>query len=199
MKSVFIAAVLVLCMGFNSKLFPFVSEDPSMGDRGLFLGVGASNFVGSSFSQASNKFIPGITLGFCQEFRFRSNFNLQTGLMFSSKGSRLDAVGDLYLHQFITYLELPVRAAWTILQKEKAQIFLSAGTYLGLKILAFNEVGFPEEIKGFDVGLDLGAGVKFQKLSFRLEVKQGFLNLDQSNTGLKYRNQSLFMVMGMLF
>ena len=108
-------------------------------------------------------------------------------------------MGDLYLHQFITYLELPVRAAWTFLQKEKAQIFLSAGTYLGLKILAFNEVGFPEEIKGFDVGLDLGAGVKFQKLSFRLEVKQGFLNLDQSNTGLTYRNQSLFMVMGMLF
>ena len=140
-----------------------------------------------------------MTLGFYQKFTLKTNLDLEFGLMFSSRGSRLDAVGDLYLHQFITYLELPVRAVWTFLANEKAQIFLSGGNYMGVKLLAFNDVGFPEDIRGFDVGLDLGVGVNFQKFSFRFVANQGFLNLDQSQTGFTYKNQSCFLVVGMLF
>jgi hypothetical protein len=199
MKSIFIPAALVLCLGYNPSVFSYESRDPSLGDHGLILGFGASKFVASSFSQSNNRFNPGITLGFYQDFNLKANVDLEFGFMLSAKGSRLDATGDLYLHQFITYLELPLRAIWSLLEKEKIQLFISGGSYLGIKLLAFNEVGFPEDIRGFDVGLDLGAGVKFQQFSFRLVANQGFLNLDQSNSGLAYKNQSFFLAVGVMF
>lgn len=185
---------LILFQGFTASLLSYESGDRTDRDRGLLLGFGLSNFNGAASSYENNKFIPGITLGFYHDFRIKPRFELGTGLLFSTKGSRLDAVGDLYMHQILTYLELPVLAAWTAFSLEKANIFLAGGAYLGVKLLAFNEVGFPEEIQGFDVGLEMGAGLKFKKCSYRLELKQGLVNIDKSESQLNYKNLSLSVV-----
>jgi len=194
MKSLFLIIVLILVQGFNASLYSCGLVNPTGGDRGLLLGFGLSNFVGSASSYENNKFIPGITLGFYQDFRIKPRFTLETGLLLSTKGSRLDAVGDLYLHQIITYLEFSVLASWTASRFEKVNIFLAGGPFLGVKLLAFNEVGFPEEIHGFDVGLELGAGVKLKKGSLRMELKQGLLNIDKSETHVDYKNLTASLV-----
>jgi len=191
--------ILILFQGFTCSLLSWESGDLSGGDRGLLLGFGASKFVGSESSDQANRFIPGITLGFYQDFKINPRFVLETGLQLSSKGSKLDAVGDIYIHQIVTYLEVPVLAGWTLFPFEKVNIFLAGGPCFGVKLLAFNEVGFPEEIHRFDVGLDLGAGLKFQHISFRIELKRGFLNIDRSSTYINYKNFSLSLVAGISF
>lgn len=190
---------LILFQGFTASMYSSEPEELSGGNRGLIIGFGGSTFVGSASSDENNKFLPGMILGFFQDFSINPRFDLVSGLQFSTKGSRMDAVGDLYLHQVVTYLEVPIQATWILFPGEKANLFLAGGTFFGIKLLAFNEVGFPEEINGFDMGLDLGAGVKFHKLRLMLEYKQGFLNVDQSTTQLNYKNLSLSFVVGISF
>lgn len=199
MKSLFLMFALILFQGLATLLYSSGPEEPSGDKRGLLIGFGGSTFVGSSSSGESNKFLPGLILGFFQDFPVKPGFDLETGIQFCTKGSRLDAVGDLYLHQVVTYLELPVQASWIVLPGEKARLFVAGGTFFGIKLLAFNEVGFPEEINGIDVGLDLGAGVRFNKVRFKLEFKQGLLNVDQSTAELNYKNLSLSFVAGVSF
>ena len=199
MKSILLMAVLILYQGCCLTLFSRGSEDQLGGDRGLMFGFGGSNFVGAASSPGNHKFMPGITFGFYEDFRITTRFGLETGLQFCTKGSRLDAVGDLYLHQVLTYMEVPVLAGWTLFSFEKAHIFLVGGPFIGVKLLAFNEVGFPEDVHKFDLGLDLGVGVKWQKCSFRLELKRGFHSVDQSETPLTYKNLTISLLAGISF
>lgn len=190
---------LFFIQGFTASIYSGEPDELSGDNRGLIIGFGGSTFVGSSSSGENNKFLPGLILGFFQDFSIKPRFDLETGIQFSTKGSRLDAVGDLYLHQVMTYLELPLQATWILLPGEKANLFLAGGTFFGIKLLAFNEVGFPEEINGLDVGLDLSAGVRLNKVRFKLEFKQGLLNVDKSSTQLNYKNLSLSFVAGISF
>jgi len=199
MKTFFPVLVLILFQAFAASLYSSEPDESSGGNRGLIIGFGGSTFVGSASSGDNNKFLPGMTLGFFQDFPVKPHFDLEAGIQFSTKGSRLDAVGELYLHQVVTYLELPVKATWMFLPGEKANLFLSGGTFFGIKLLAFNEVGFPEEINGLDVGLDLAAGVRLNRVRFKLEFKQGLLDVDQGSTQLNYKNLSLYFVTGISF
>jgi hypothetical protein len=199
MKCILMMAVLILCQGFSASMFSRGAKDQLGGDRGLLLGFGGSNFVGASSSSGNHKFMPGITFGFYQDFRINTRFCLETGLQFCSKGSRLDAVGDLYLHQVLTYVEVPVLAGWTLFSFGKSCVFLAGGPYFGVKLLAFNEVGFPEDVHKFDLGLDLGVGVKWQKCSFRLEVKRGLHPVDQSVSPPAFKNLSVSLLAGISF
>ena len=191
MKSLYIIIVFILFQSFTCSLFSCGSGDRTGGERGLILGFSGSNFVGS---ETNNKFIPGITLGLYQHYNINHRFGLETGLLFTTKGSRLDAVGDLYMHQIITYMEVPVLAEWILIPNEKRDLFLAGGAFLGVKLLAFNEVGFPDEIHRFDVGVHLGAGVKFRHISYGIEVKRGFLNIDKSVSPSIYKNLSLSLI-----
>jgi hypothetical protein len=182
---------IILVQGFTGSMFASGSGERTGGERGLILGFCASNFVGS---ETNNKFIPGITLGFYQKYNINHRFGLETGLLFTTKGSRLDAVGDLYMYQIVTYMEVPVLAEWTLYSVEKAKIFLAGGSFFGLQLIAFNEVGFPDEIQRFDVGVDLRAGVKFRYVSYMIEVKRGLLNIDKSESPANYKNLSLSLI-----
>jgi len=169
------------------------------GKRGLLIGFNASAFVGSEATVDAIRYIPGITLGFYQEFEIAPRLMIEPQLLFITKGSRMHTVGELYLHNIFTYLELPVLAKWIINPRHKAKIFLSGGPYMDLKLLVFNEVGFPDEIQKADFGVDLGTGVQFQKISFRIHVIQGFIDIDRSSAATGYRNRTLSFTAGLSF
>ena len=191
MKALFFIIVIILFQSFTCSMFACGSGERTGGERGLILGFCGSNFTGS---ETNNKFIPGITLGFYQIYNINHRFGLETGLLFTTKGSRLDAVGDLYMHQIITYMEVPVLVEWILIPNEKRDLFLAGGAFFGVKLLAFNEVGFPDEIHGFDVGVDLRVGVKLRHVSYGIEVKRGFLNIDKSESPAIYKNLSLSLI-----
>jgi len=169
------------------------------GERGLILGFNSSTFTTAGHSFEDLKYIPGITLGFYQEFEINPRFVVEPEFLFTTKGSRIQTVGELYLHQVFTYLEIPVLAKWIINPQKNVRMFLVGGPFFDLKLIAFNEVGFPDEISQVDVGADLGAGVKFHKLSFKIIMKQGFLDMDKSEAADSYKNRTLSLVAGISF
>ena len=199
MKTRFFLLLIFLIHGFNASMLSKEPGERIGRSRGLYLGLNASNFAGSDASAADNKFIPGFSLGFYQDFDFNQRYSLETGLLLTSKGSRLDAVGDLYLHQVLTYMEIPVLGQCKVLQSEKANFIVVGGGFVGLKLLAFNEVGFPEEISVLDVGVNLGLGVRFRHFSYRLDVKRGFLNVDKGDPTVNYKNLSFCLLVGISF
>ena len=196
-RHIIVLLLLILC---SSALL--LSQEPGEGigrSRGLYLGLSASNFAGSDASLADNKFIPGFSLGFYQNFMINHRYSLETGLLLTSKGSRLDAVGDLYMHQVLTYMEIPVLGECKLISGEKLSFHVAGGAYMGLKLLAFNEVGFPEEINSMDVGVGVGLGVRFRHFSYRVDVKRGFLSVDKGNPPVDYKNLTFSLLMGISF
>ncbi len=192
--------VLILLIHNSSALL--LSQEPGERtgrSRGLYLGMTTSNFAGSDASTADNKFIPGFSLGFYQDFMINHRYSLETGLLLTSKGSRLDAVGDLYMHQVLTYMEVPVLGECKLIQGEKSNFVVVGGGFIGLKLLAFNEVGFPEEINSLDVGVSIGLGVRFRHFSYRVDVKRGFLSIDKSEPSLDYKNLTFSLLVGISF
>jgi hypothetical protein len=199
MKIRHIIGLLLLILCSSALLLSQEPGERTGRSRGLYLGLSASNFAGSDASAVDNKFIPGFSLGFYQDFIISHRYSIETGLLLSSKGSRLDAVGDLYMHQVLTYLEIPVLVECMLVDGEKLSFHMAGGAYLGLKLLAFNEVGFPEEINCLDIGVDLGLGVRFRHFSFRLDVKRGFLSIDKSEPSLDYKNLTFSLLVGISF
>jgi len=199
MKTRFFILLILLIQNFSVLLLSQESAEQTGRSRGVLLGLSASNFTGTNASAADNRFIPGVSLGFYQDFPISFRYSLETGLLLTSKGSRLDAVGDLYLHQVLTYLEVPVLGECKLFIGEKASFLIAGGPYLGLKLLAFNEVGFPEEIHRMDVGLDLGLGMRFRSFSYRIKVKRGFLNVDRSEQSVNYKNLTVSLLVGIAF
>ena len=191
--------LILLIQGFRLEI---LAKEPGEGigrNRGLVLGLSASNFAGSEAAAAENKFIPGFSLGFYQDFIFNHRYSLETGLLLTSKGSRLNAVGDLYLHQVLIYLEIPVLAECKLIIREKFSLHVAGGAYMGLKLIAFNEVGFPNEINGLDAGVDVGLGVRFRHFSYRIDVKRGFLNVDKGEPPVNYKNLTFSLLVGISF
>ena len=191
--------LILLFHGFSAMLFSKEPGDRTGRSRGLVLGVSVSNFAGSDASIANNKFIPGLTIGFYQDFMMNHRFTLETGFLLTSKGSRLNAVGDLYMHQVLTYLEIPVHGECKLIWNEKVSFHVAGGAYMGLKLLAFNEVGFSEEIHSLDAGVDIGLRVRFRHFSYKIDVKRGFLNVDKGEPPVNYKNLTFSLLAGISF
>lgn len=209
MKS-YIKPVLIAWLLFSAtRLLAGGTEDRESGERGpwglgsgehgLILGFNSSIFIRSGSSPETCKYIPGITLGFYQAVVITPRFSIEPEFLFTTKGSRIQTVGNLYLHQVFTYLEIPVLAKWIINPQKKVQMFLAGGSFFDLKLIAFNEVGFPEEISQVDVGAALGVGIKFHRVSFKISVKQGFLDIDRSEATGNYKNRTFSIIAGLSF
>ena len=111
----------------------------------------------------------------------------------------LQSVGDLNLHQVITYMELPLLTTWVFRPDKGSRIIISAGPSFDIMLLAFNEVGFPEDINRFDIGLVLGTGIRWSNIRFRILMNQGLLDLDQSTDATSVRNRTFNLSMGLTF
>jgi len=199
MKTLVYIWLIILFQTFSIVLSAQEAAEQTRGSRGLLLGPGISNFSGGERTTAENRFIPGLSLGFYQNFVISQRCSLETALLLTSKGSRLDAVGDLYLHQVLTYLEVPLLGEYQFLIREKVSFHLAGGAYLGVKLLAFNEVGFPEEMHRMDVGLDLGLGMQFRTFSYRIDVKRGLLEVDTGEQAVGYKNLTVSLLVGIAF
>ena len=191
--------LIILFQTFSMVLPAQEAAEKIRKSGGLLLGPGISNFSGGETSTAENRFIPGLSLGFYQNFVISRRCSLETGLLLTSKGSRLDVVGDLYLHQVLTYLEAPLLGEYQFFISEKVRFHLAGGAYLSMKLLAFNEVGFPEQIHRMDMGLDVGLGMRFRTFSYRIEVKRGLLEVDKCEQVVNYKNLTVSLLVGIAF
>lgn len=171
----------------------------SSGERGLLIGFNASSFSGTESTIGNSSYIPGLAIGFFQEFWISSGILIGPEIVFTTKGSRIETVGDLYLHQVITYAEVPLLVSWVINPGDSTRLFLSGGPTFGVILLAFNEVGFSREISRFDVGAEMAIGVRLKKMRFRVQLNQGLMDVDSSSSITTVRNRTLSLYFGLSF
>ncbi len=167
--------------------------------RGIKFGFNSSKFTGKDIPGKGIANIPGLTLGFFINYEVSNQFSLQSELLFTTKGSRINTVGDIYLHNIFTYMEIPVLVKWTFATGKKWKPYFLGGPFLDIKLLAFNEEGFPEDFRKIDLGLILGAGIRFNKMSLGVHCIHGFLNFDQSDENIDLKNQTISVVAGFSF
>lgn len=146
----------------------------------------------------SGKVKVGYNIGVGMDYAFSEMWSLQPSLMVTTKGIRFkeEDNGDKYKETYNpVYLQLPVLAAFKVQVAENTKLVINAGPYfalgLGGKVKMTEESGGQKEtdkyklfskengaekalMKRFDVGLNYGVGVEFDKFLVNLMGEYGF-------------------------
>lgn len=163
--------------------------------------------------------IPGFTLGVGMDYGFNETWSLQSGLMITSKGSKLSYEDDGDKIEYKTrpvYLELPILAAWKYAINDNMKLVINVGPYLAVGVggkekfeytysgqtnkgeykLFKKEDGANEAMmKRFDMGIQYGVGLEISEhYLVNFTGSHGFLNTyngDSSDPSIKNMNFSI--------
>jgi Outer membrane protein beta-barrel domain len=164
---------------------------------GIRAGVNFQNLNGrdAADNKLENKLKTGFNAGVNAEIPVATDFYVQPGLLFTTKGAKAD-VGDFKTN--LSYVELPINLLYKpVLGTSK--LLLGFGPYLGYaiggKVKNDNssvDINFGDkvgEIKRFDAGANFLAGYEFTtNLSFQLNAGLGLVNINnRANTDKKSR------------
>jgi hypothetical protein len=170
------------------------------------------------------KWQPGFQIGGLVDFPVAEKISFETGLLFSTKGTRIlenvESNTVSYNYDFkatAMYLEIPLNAKTTF-DVRSIKIYTTLGPYLGYGLggknkteRTVNQETIKEnvdliwgkdngELKRFDAGLAIGAGVEFNSLIVGINYGYGLANiLSNSVDGPKVRNRVLGISAGYKF
>lgn len=185
---------------------------------GARLGMNVSNASGDKqWDDYKSKI--GFHVGVAADYELMQSLFLESGLYISTKGARYkeNDIKDTYS---LTYLQLPVLAAYKFDLGNEFKLHVKAGPYLALGLGAknkFKDSSYPadnETIKGFgkgddktgikrfDAGLLFGAGVSRGNYYLGLNYELGLSNLcikDEWGTNAKLRNRNFNISLGYNF
>ncbi len=154
--------------------------------------------AGEKWSNIYNMTTPGFHLGGAMTNSLTDILTLETGLLVSLKGFKLDALNDptaygVKTHLF--YIDLPVLLKANYDLGESLKWFLAAGPFFNLG-LAGNYIAMydwgdsgqgakekvkwgngEDEIKRFDVGVSMGGGMEFNVWQVGIYYDMGFADL----------------------
>lgn len=165
------------------------------------------------------KFKPGFLLGTTVEFPVSPAFAIETGLLFSSKGFKMEE-SDTYMNETmeyksklnLLYLDVPITLLGRLNVGDKTNLFLSAGPYLGFGLggkakteitsngqtekdeqdIKFGSDESEDDLKRFDYGLVFGGGIEYGVFQFGVYYEHGLANLSiASDENLKIKNKAL--------
>jgi hypothetical protein len=134
----------------------------------------------------------GIQIGIITEIPLKGNFTLQSGIMFSAKGSiyKIDT-SEVTISPI--YIQIPVNAKYSI-GSEIVKISLFAGPYFAcgiggnkytggdLQKISFGS-GENDDLQFFDIGFNFGAGVNIKRFLISAQYELGLANLLPEITG----------------
>lgn len=183
-------------------LFFFLSAKLIAGEFsgwGLKLGYNSSIFTGSDIPGKGVSSQPGIAMGSFICYKFNEMFSLQQEVLFTTKGSKINTIGDVILSNFFVYLELPLLAKASFLSEYWLKPNIYMGPAFGLKLAAFNNAGFLEDIRGFDLGVVIGGSIEVWKISLDVRFNKGLLNFDESADDIDLKNQTFSILVGYAF
>jgi hypothetical protein len=182
--------VIVTALALLVTTASFAQNNISFGVRA---GVNFQNLTGKDGSgdKYSNKLIPGFNLGGNVEIPIATDFYLQPGLLFTTKGAKSKDVVNW--KETISYFEIPVNFLYKPTLGD-GKLLLGFGPYAAFGVAGKYKVGStstaikfgsdPNEMKRFDAGANLLAGYEFSnKLSFQLNAGLGLINLANRSQG----------------
>lgn len=185
---------------------------------GIDAGVNLSN---SSLddSGVDKKAKVGFQIGVVAEYEFAPDFFLQSGLSFTTKGSKYEEKVSSH-DESVTfnqmYLQLPIYAAYKLEVTPDMKIVFNAGPYMAygiggktkwknptiggdavytgtLKEDTFGDDG----LKRFDFGLGGGVGAEFSQIFVGLKYELGLADISRGQAS--YRNRSASLTVGYRF
>jgi hypothetical protein len=152
----------------------------------------------------------GVHFGVFYEIPLKRNFDLQTALLFSAKGSnyKIDTV-EYSLSPI--YIEVPVNVVYSF-GSDVLKISLYAGPYFGVgmggyKIISGGELktlkygsGKNKDLKNFDFGLNFGAGINIKGLLITAQYGIGMTNISPPKTvDMEMKNRVIGISVSSLF
>ncbi len=144
----------------------------------LKLGYVNSKYVGNNLPGKKIMSVNGITIGGSILKPIRKNIQAQGDLLFTSNGAKINVIGDAYLMHYYFYLESPLLIKYTLIDKPKTP-FVLFGPSFRLKILSISEVGILDNIRSYDVGLNIGLGYESRNIILDARYYRGLVNIDK--------------------
>ena len=182
MKTGFIVATFLMCFSIAS-----MAQSPvSWGLRG---GVNFQNLNGKNAtgSNLDNKLKVGVNVGVTADIPVASpDYFVQTGLLFSTKGAKVETFNNGTNKVNLSYLEIPITFLYKPVLGE-GRLLLGVGPYLGYAVGGKDDNGdidFDKGLKRFDAGGNLLFGYMFTpKISAQLNAQLGLVNIQQYPQG----------------
>lgn len=205
MKFSILAAMLLVATVASAQL--------SLGLKG---GVNMSNLYGDDLNDENVKI--GFNVGLMADYDLAYNMAIQSGLFFSTKGSKYSAsYGSASVDVSVNpmYLQLPIHYAYKLDVTPGTRIVFHAGPYaafgvggktkvkgsLGsetLEIDGADVFGDDNLLKPFDAGIGLGVGAEFGAILVDLGWDMGLVNISNLSNG-NIKNQNAYLSVGFKF
>ena len=164
--------------------------------QGMLIGLNSATFVGSDLPGKSVRNIGGVTFGGFFSYRMSPHFVVQPELVLTTKGARINTIGDAELDNVFLYFEFPILVKYCFHPVKSIQPSIFCGPVAGLKYFAVNNVGIMEDIRHTDVGIVLGAGIDFWKMSLQIQYNRSLTGFDESEEQLDIKNSMISFVLG---
>ncbi len=155
---------------------------------------------GYSFSSKNNV---GFNLGVSVDIPMMESLYLQSGLYYTVKGYKVEEDGNTE-KATPSYLELPILASYRYNFSDFAQLQINFGPYLACGIAGkYKWDGgdadfFDDDIKRFDAGLAIGAGMTFRHIFVGVNYDLGLTNILKDSKGT-LKNRCLSINLGYNF
>jgi len=179
---------LALLIGFML----IVEYSQAQGKIGPKLGLNLSTMtLRSPMVWVDPKTLIGFNVGIITEISLKNDFGLQSGLIFSTKGSKYSSDSfDVYVMP--RFLEIPINALYKF-NVGSAKLFLLAGPYFAFGIggtyRTQNETyeinfgtGEDKDMRSFDLGVNIGAGIDIKNFEISTQCGLGIANLAASHS-----------------
>jgi len=166
---------------------------------GLKLGYNSSIFTGEDIPGKGVRSQPGLMFGGFISYKLNDLLSLQQEVLFTTKGAKINTIGDIYLNNTFVYLELPFLAKATFLKDYWLRPNIYLGPAVDVLITAFNDNYFLDDIRSFDLEIVLGAGFEFWRVSLDFRFTKGLLNFDESADDINLKNQTISALIGYAF
>lgn len=185
---------------------------------GVKAGLNLSNMHSKDKNESYDdnaKMNPGFHLGATAEFPIQDMFSFETGLMLSTKGSKMSETYGSNKYEATAspiYLEVPLTAK-AAYDMNGTKFFGIFGPYLALGIAGKIKTtgtgisstsekikwgsGDSDDLKGLDYGLKIGVGAEMNNIQFGLSYGYGLANLSiDKSDGMKIQNRVLEISVG---
>lgn len=167
------------------------------------IGLNLSNY--SSSKDLNNKVRVAFNIGVIAEYYFNDRWSLRSGLVYDSKGTKIDISEGEYVDK-LNYIALPLHANWHF--GSNRNWFLNFGPTLGFLASAKTdtpdgEIDIKDNVNSFDIGLGVGIGYKFEvsessEFYIQYQGYNGFIVL-VDGAEIDVRNATSAFNLGMIF
>ena len=198
MKKLIIFIAVALLFTYSADSFA-----QTFGVRG---GLNMTNMLSKSDAHTADlKAIVGFHIGGTAEFEITDMFSFETGLFLMTMGYKYEVLSVDYKTNLL-YLNIPITAKARY-ELDNFSLYGLFGPYIGLGLSGKNNSvdiewgsGDSDDLKRFDFGWTIGAGVEYEAFMAGLSYNLGLANImAQTEGGYKAKNRAFLISVGYRF